>query len=110
MTGKFYRRIACLAAMLGLGVASSPTMQVAAAAPARATVGVTSTAPSAASTTPARGATGAGWGSMIGCAACAVGAGIIIAGGPGAVIAAANAPGSAIALMACAATCYEAFQ
>jgi hypothetical protein len=112
MTGKFYRRIACLAATLGLGVASSPSMQTAAAASAVTAVAGATNAASAASVTPtpAQDLTGNGWGSMIGCAACAVAAGIIIAGGPGAVLAAANAPGSAIAVLACGATCYEAFQ
>ena len=108
MTGKFYRRIASLTAMLGLGVASSPRVQVAAAA---ATVTMVAGAPhSAPSVSLPSTVSGSGWGSMIGCAACAVAAGVIIAGGPGAVLAAVNAPGSAIALLACGATCYEAFQ
>ena len=46
---------------------------------------------------------------MIACAACAVGAGAIIAGGPGAILLAVNAPGSAVALLACGESCYAAF-
>jgi parvulin-like peptidyl-prolyl isomerase len=47
---------------------------------------------------------------MIACAACVAGAGFAIAGGPATLIVAVNAPGSAVAVMACAAACYEAFQ
>jgi hypothetical protein len=39
-----------------------------------------------------------------------VGAGLVIAGGPAAILIAVNTPGSALAVMGCAATCYEAFQ
>jgi hypothetical protein len=47
---------------------------------------------------------------MIACAACVVAAGAIVAGGPVAVTIAVNAPGSAMAVIACAGACYEAFQ
>ena len=82
------RRIAGVAAMLALGVASSPGV--------------------GASENPS--GTGKGWGSAIACAACVAGAGLAIAGGPATLIIAVNAPGSAVAVMACAASCYEAFQ
>jgi hypothetical protein len=99
--------------MLALGVASSPRLQTAAARPA-----LPSTATSGHATVPAATASienpiemgRGGFGAMIGCAACAVAAGLTIAGGPAAILIAVNAPGSAVALLACAATCYEAFQ
>jgi hypothetical protein len=109
MVRTVFRRAACLAAMLGLGVASSPTINAAPAVP------VASSDAPAVAVQIARGSTlgiadsGAGWGAIIGCAACAVGAGIVISGGPVAIAAAANSPGSAIAALACAATCYDAF-
>jgi hypothetical protein len=82
------RRIAGIVAMLALGVASSPAV--------------------AASENPSE--TGRGWGSAIACAACVAGAGLAIAGGPATLLIAVNTPGSAVAVMACAASCYEAFQ
>jgi len=98
--------------MLGLGVASSPRIQAAPAAQvSTAAASASSSAPSAAvPSSQHRNETGSGWGSMIGCAACAVAAGVVASGGPGAILIAVNAPGSAVALMACAAVCYEAFQ
>jgi hypothetical protein len=95
-----------------LGVASSPRIQAASAPPV-----VTATMDENHATTPANivpvrstGEIGRGWGSMIGCGVCLVAAGTVVAGGPSAIIAAANFPGSAGAVMACAAACYEAFQ
>jgi hypothetical protein len=118
MTRTALRRIACVGAILGLGVASSPPMQAAPTAP----VAVSSTALAAqmpagqqnsshVMTTIARpNATGQGWGAMIACAGCIIAAGVVVGSGPGAIAVALNAPGSAIALLACAAACYEAFQ
>jgi hypothetical protein len=104
MTNIVLRRIACVAAMLGLGVASFPSAQ---AAPAAASIAQASTAyaPIVAS---ASTQTGTGWGSLFGCAGCAIAAGIVVAGGPASILIAVNTPGSAIALLACAGTCYEA--
>ncbi len=48
---------------------------------------------------------GGALGAIVGCAGCLVATGFVLAGGPIAVVVAANAPGSAIALLACAATC-----
>ena len=112
MKGVPLRRIACMGAMLGLSVASSPRLQAASAAPAAVASVNSSHAPSPAAAPEVRSLieTGKGWGSMISCAACAVAAGITIAGGPATILVAVNAPGSAIALLACVAACYEAFQ
>lgn len=113
MMNNSLRSIACLAAMLSLGVASFPGAQAAQAAqaervaPAPASIGhanAVSTPVAAAAATQ----TGRGWGSMIACAGCAIGAGFILAGGPGAILIAVNTPGSSIALLGCVATCYEA--
>jgi hypothetical protein len=98
--------------MLALGVASSPRPQAGIAMPDVAAPAISSHAEVPAAVTAIKNPieTGKGWGSMIACAACAVGAGITIAGGPAALLIAVNAPGSAFALMACTAACYEAFQ
>ena len=111
MISPILRSIACVGAILGLGVASSPRMQAASAAPV-VTVSVNSnhTMSTAAASALRPSETGRGWGSMIGCAACAVATGLIVAGGPATLIIAVNTPGSAVALLACAATCYEAFR
>ncbi len=111
MISPILRSIACAGAILGLGVASSPRMQAASAAPVVTTsVNSNHTMSTAAASAQQPSETGRGWGSMIGCAACAVAAGLIVAGGPATLIVAVNTPGSAVALLACAATCYEAFQ
>jgi hypothetical protein len=81
--------------ILALAVATAPPIGAAGAAEPLAAGGA---------------APGRGWGSIIGCAACAVGAGAIAAGGPAAVMIAVNTPGSAMAAIACAGACYEAFQ
>jgi hypothetical protein len=107
MTNNVLRRIACLAAMLGLGMASLPGAQAvpAALAPASISQATAGTTPAAVSvTTP----TGRGWGSIIGCAGCAIAAGLVVAGGPASILIAVNTPGSAIALLGCVGTCYEA--
>jgi hypothetical protein len=107
MTNTVLRRIACLAAMLGLGVASFPSAQAAPVAPVAASVGQ-ATAASASIAAPASTRSGKGWGALFGCAGCAIAAGLVVAGGPGSILIAVNTPGSAIALLACAGTCYEA--
>jgi hypothetical protein len=108
MTNGFIRRFACVAALIAMGVASAPPIEAAPAATATVATGGSGVAHAAAVTRLASRETGRGWGSMIACAACAVGAGAVIAGGPGAILIAINTPGSAVALMACAASCYEA--
>ena len=112
MVGAICRRIACVGAILGLGVATSPRVQAVSAAPvvAAAVNSIHATSHAAAASAQRPSETGRGWGSMIGCAACAVATGLIVAGGPATLIIAVNTPGSAGALLACAATCYEAFQ
>jgi hypothetical protein len=111
MVGAIFRRIACAGAILGLGVASSPRVQAAPTAPVvTASVNSSHTMSTAAASAQRPSETGRGWGSMIGCAACAVATGLIVAGGPATLIIAVNTPGSTVALLACAATCYEAFQ
>jgi hypothetical protein len=102
MTNIVLRRIACLAAILGLGMASFPAAQAAPTAPRSA---VAASTPVAA---PASAQTGAGWGAIIGCAGCAIGGGLVIAGGPASILIAVNTPGSAIALIGCVGACYEA--
>jgi hypothetical protein len=109
MVRSVFRRAACLAAMLGLGVASSPIINAAPVAPVASSNASAAAIQGAGGLTQGIADTGAGWGAIIGCAACAVGAGIVISGGPIAIAAAANTPGSAIAALACAATCYDAF-
>jgi hypothetical protein len=108
MANGFIRRFACVAALIGLGVASAPPIGAAPAAAVVATTGSAITHAVSANRSAAR-ETGRGWGSMIACAACAVAAGAVLAGGPGAVLIAINTPGSAVALLACGASCYEAF-
>ncbi len=107
MTNIVLRRIACLAAMLGLGVASFPGVQTASAAPVVASVGHANPAIATISA-PASARTGKGWGAIISCAGCAIAAGIVVAGGPASILLAVNTPGSSIALLACAGACYEA--
>ena len=113
MMNNSLRSIACLAAMLSLGVASFPSEQAAQPAHAAPVASVAASIDHAnAASTPIAAATasqsGRGWGSLIACAGCAIGAGFILAGGPGAILIAVNTPGSSIALLGCAATCYEA--
>jgi hypothetical protein len=107
MTNIVLRRIACLAAMLGLGMASFPSAQAAPVATAVTSIGH---ATAATSTIAAPGAAqaGKGWGAIISCAGCAIAAGIVVAGGPASILIAVNTPGSSIALLACAGACYEA--
>ncbi|MFI5244205.1 MAG: hypothetical protein ACHQQR_03190 [Gemmatimonadales bacterium] len=96
--------------MLGLGVASSPRVEaasVAAATQAAATVHANHAASSLTTAVGKPNPTGKGWGAALTCAGCVVGAGFILAGGPGAIIVAVNTPGSAIALLSCVAACYE---
>lgn len=107
------RRIACVAAMLALGVASSPRVQAATVAPvtpsAAAAINANHvTSPATALVEP--NVTGKGWGTMLACAGCVVAATAIVAAGPAAIVVAIHTPGSALALLACTAACYEAFQ
>jgi len=51
---------------------------------------------------------GRGWGDILACAACAAGAVFLASGGPGAVLAAAYAPGSAVVVAACITSCANA--
>ena len=112
MVGKTLGRMAFVMAMFGASAASAPAVSlVSAASPAVSTVSATSGAHRQQATPVARSIeAGRGWGSMIACSACLLGTGVVIAGGPAAIIIAVNTPGSAIAMLACAATCYEAFQ
>ena len=111
MKSKALRTIACLGAMIGLGFASSPPMHAAPAPPATAAVtSVNHAMPPAVTALDQPNATGRGWGAMIACAGCIIAAGVVVGSGPGAIAIALNAPGSAIALLACAAACHEAFQ
>jgi hypothetical protein len=107
MTNIVLRRIACLAAMLGLGMASFPSVQAASAATVAASVGQASPA-AATIAAPTSAQTGSGWGAIISCAGCAIAAGVVVAGGPASILIAVNTPGSSIALLACAGACYEA--
>ena len=108
------RRIACVGAMLGLGVASSPSVQAATVArvtPSTAGAVSSNHATSPVTTTYAQPrVTGRGWGLMLTCAGCAVGAIAIVVGGPAAIAGAVNMPGSALVLLGCTAACYEAFK
>ena len=99
-----FRKLTCLAALAAFGVASAPRVQAAPAVSAAA--GASSSSAATVTVVPA---TGRGWGSIFACAGCAVAAAVVVAGGPGAILVAINTPGSAIAAMACAASCYEAF-
>jgi tartrate dehydratase alpha subunit/fumarate hydratase class I-like protein len=112
MVNGVLRRIACTGAIIGLGIASSPRAQAEAAARVAAAPVASSNAAAAAATATRAPAEeiGRGWGAMIGCASCLLGAGIVIAGGPAAILIAVNTPGSSIAVLGCIATCYEAVQ
>lgn len=103
------RRIATGFAVLALSVASSPQLNAAHAKPAPSAISSHASVTGTVDSVKEPDETGQGWGSMIACAGCAVGAGITIAGGPAALLIAVNAPGSAFALMACVAACAEAF-
>jgi hypothetical protein len=92
MMRRIIRWAVCAAAVVALGVGSSPRVNAAAVRPVAANSQVI----------------GNGWGSMLACAACAVGAVAIASGGPGAVAVAINTPGGAQVLLACAASCYDA--
>lgn len=109
MTNNTFRRIACVMAMLALGVASTLSVRPAMAAIAGTSM-ATPTAANAATTVSASATrqTGRGWGAIIGCAGCAIAGGLVVAGGPASIIIAVNTPGSAVALLACAGSCYEA--
>ena len=54
--------------------------------------------------------TGAGWAAMLSCGTCLVAGGLVLAGGPGAILLAINTPGSAIAVAGCATACYAAVE
>ena len=112
MRDKILRRLASVGAVLALIIASSPRLDATPQSSGRAAAVAGNLAPSQAAVEATGRApqTGEGWGAMIACAGCLVGAGVIVAGGPAAIIVAANLPGSAIAAMACVAVCYEAFQ
>ena len=92
MMRRTLRRAVCAAAVLALGVRSSPSVNAAAVRPIAADSRVV----------------GAGWGSMLACAACAAGAIAVASGGPGAIAVAINTPGGAQILLACTASCYDA--
>ena len=89
------RRIVCAGALLALSVATSPGMNPAA----------TIATPATAANVP-----GEGWGSALACAACLVGAGLVVVGGPGSILIAVNTPGSAVAAAACVSACYDTFK
>jgi hypothetical protein len=106
------RRIAGVGAIFALGIASSPRVQLASASPEAAASVSSSHAMLSTATTVARvpSVMGRGLGAVLGCAACAVAGGMVLAGGPAAIIIAVNAPGSALTLMTCASACIEAFK
>jgi hypothetical protein len=108
MTNNTFRSIACLVATLALGVASSLTVRPAASASASTSVTRPATPAAPAAVTPATRQTGRGWGAIIGCAGCVIAGGLVVAGGPASILVAVNTPGSALALLACVGSCYEA--
>ena len=109
MTNNMFRRLTCMVAMLALGVASSLNARAAAAAKAGTAVHTDGVgAASASVVAPATSKTGRGWGSIFGCAGCAIAGGLVVAGGPASILIAVNTPGSAVALLACVGSCYEA--
>jgi hypothetical protein len=112
MTCKTLGRVAFVIVMIGVSAASAPGVQLVSAAPtAGSSAGAPHTARSQQPVAVARsGEAGRGWGSMLACSACVIGAGVVIAGGPGAILLAVNTPGSAVAVLACASSCYDAFQ
>ena len=67
-----------------------------------------STGPTSAALADVQG-NGPPWGAIFACAACGAGAVGLIMSGWGAIVAAANMPGSTIAVAACVAVCLEAF-
>lgn len=91
MIGRALGRTALLLAMMGVSATTVPGGSFAAA-------------------TKDPNETGKGWGSMLACSACLLGAGMVIAGGPASIIVAVNTPGSAVAALACVSSCYDAFQ
>lgn len=102
MTNNTLRRIACLVTLLALVALPAPSLRpaVSVANGASAPIVVTDAAVSRKA--------GRGWGAMLGCAGCLVAGGLVVAGGPASILIAVNTPGSAIALLACAGSCYEA--
>jgi hypothetical protein len=111
MVGKNLGRIAFVTAVIGMGALSEPAVSAVSAAAPAAPVSATSGSHRQQATPVARSVqAGKGWGSMIACSACILGAGVVIAGGPASIIIAVNTPGSALALIACASSCYDAFQ
>jgi hypothetical protein len=94
MMRKILRRAVCAAAVLALGIATSPLVN---AAPVRP-VAVDSQV------------IGNGWGTLLACAACTAGAIAVVSGGPGAIAVAINTPGGAQVLLACTASCYDALR
>jgi len=109
MTCKTLGRLAFVIAMIGVSAASAPGVQFVSAA---TSVSSADASPIARSQQPAAvarsGDAGRGWGSMLACSACILGAGVVIAGGPAAILIAVNTPGSAVAVLACASSCYDA--
>lgn len=59
---------------------------------------------------PAAEVVGTGFFEAVACAACVAGAGLIVAGGPGAVLVALHSPHSFWIAAACIASCVEAFE
>ena len=111
MTSTF-RRVACLGAMLALGVASGPESRPASAAQPTARHAASALAASVAPSPTIRSVdeSGTGLGSILACAGCAVAAGLVVVGGPGAILVAVNSPGSALVLMGCISACYDALK
>lgn len=114
MASTALRRLSCVAAMLALGVASSPRAQAASMAPVTpstaAAASSTHATPPAATALVQPSVTGSGWGLMLACAGCVVAAAGLVAAGPATIVVAIHTPGSALAVLACTAACYEAFQ
>ncbi len=112
MKNAILRRLATIGAVLALALASSPQLGATpqASAPAVTIASTHMSAQAAVGTANRASQTGQGWGTMIACAGCLAGAAAVVAGGPAAIIIAANMPGSAIAAIACTAVCYEAFR
>jgi len=104
MTNNTLRRVACLVTLLALTM----TPNIGARAVATNPMSVAPVAAGASTATHAAPKIGRGWGAMLGCAGCLVAGGLVVAGGPASILIAVNTPGSAIALLACAGSCYEA--
>jgi hypothetical protein len=108
MTNNMVRKITCLVTLLALVAAPSLNVRGALNADDATASAAVAATPSASTAVATIGPSGRGWGVVFGCVGCLIAGGLVVAGGPGSILIAVNTPGSSIALLACAGSCYEA--